>query len=628
MAASVQLERIKESATIGAARRECFAETKTDCIKEGVRMVIRQPIITVLGHVDHGKTKLLDAIRGTAVAEREAGAITQHIGATAMPIELIKKIAGELIEQYGFKVNLPGLLFIDTPGHAAFASLRERGGSIADLAVLVVDLTQGFQPQTIEAINILKAFKTPFVVAANKIDLLPEWSSVRGNFSLNAKQQSQKALVLLDEKIYGFVGKLHQAGFQSERFDRCADFSKQVPIVPLSAKTGEGLPELLMLLTGLSQRFLGKRLSIDENEAGKATIVEVKEEKGLGKTVDVILYSGMLRINDRIVLGGKQGVIETKVRALLLPMPLQDSNGHGVEKFLNVKEVHAAAGVKIAAPCLEDALAGSPLLVAKGTLEKAVVEKDVAAVKRETSAVGPVLRADTLGGLEAFAVLLEKEAKMQLRKADVGDVTRRDVMDAIAVKEKDCLKGIIFAFNVKVEEAAEEEAKKHEIKIFRGNVIYKLIEDFNQWVQQKEAERQQAALSQLTLPAMMRFLPGFVFRHNKPAIIGVKVLEGKLRPGVRLMNEKGIIFGRVAAVQVQGKGIEQAAKGQEVAVSIEKGVVGRNLKENKVYYTFIPQKQFPQLAGLCNFFNSDELELIEEIKKLVEKAKEEEEVAE
>jgi len=589
-------------------------------------MKVRQPIVTVLGHVDHGKTKLLDKIRGTTVAEKEAGAITQHIGATAMPIELIKRIAGNLMKQYGFEANLPGLLFIDTPGHAAFASLRERGGSIADLAVLVIDITQGMQPQTLEAISILKAFKTPFIVAANKIDLLQGWASRDRGFSENIREQGKEAIALLDEKIYLLIGRLYRLGFQCERFDRCTDFRKQVPIVPISAKVGEGLPELLMLLTGLSQRFLGKRLSIDENEPGKGTVLEVKDEKGLGKTIDVILYSGVLKVNDRIVLGGKEHVVETKVRALLMPKPLQEIRVASAEKFSSVKELHAAAGVKVAAPCLEDALAGSPMLVETGHGEKAVLEKEVASVKRETDAFGPVLKADTLGSLEAMVVLLGSEARLKPKRADVGEVTRRDVMDAVATKEKEPLKAVVFAFNVKVEEAALAEAEKHGIPVFSGNVVYSLMENYVKWMREQEERKRLEKIERITMPAKVRFMHGFVFRHSKPAVIGVKIIEGKLRPGIRVFNEKAEIVGRIDAVQVSGVSIQKASKGQEVAISVDKGVVGRNLQENQVLYSYIPERQFQELEQMKDYFNFEEQELIGEIRaaeKKMSKNKEE-----
>ena len=588
-----------------------------------VSKMIRQPIITVLGHVDHGKTLLLDKIRGTTIAEKEAGAITQHIGATEIPLETVKKISSNLLEKYGFKVSIPGLLFIDTPGHEAFTSLRERGGSIADLAVLVIDITQGVQPQTSEAIEILKSFKTPFIIAANKIDLIHEWNSQEGEFSKNLGKQTEKGKKALDEKLYQLVGKVFDAGFQSERFDRCDDFTKQIPIVPMSAKTGEGLPEILMLLAGLSQKFLQKKLEISENDAGKGTIIEVKEERGLGKTIDVILYDGMIKTNDEIAVGTTSGVIETKVRALLKPKPLREIRESG-DKFNSVKEVHAASGVKIAAPQLENALAGAPIAVVKEGNEKQLIAKELASIRIKTEAVGAVLKADTLGALEALIVLLEKQG-VKAKKADVGEITKNDVMEAASVKSKDELKGVIFGFNIKVEESALEEAEKRGVKIFKGQVIYKILEDYRQWVKEIQERKKKESLARLTLPVKMRFMAGFVFRNSKPAVIGVKILEGKLRNGTKIMNEKGKIVGKVHGIQVKNENIEKASKGEEIAVSIDNGVVGRNLEENEVLFSYIPKSQFSELQGMKDLLNVDEKELLEKIKQLSEKVKEDEE---
>ncbi len=581
--------------------------------------MIRQPIITVLGHVDHGKTLLLDKVRGTAIAEKEAGAITQHIGATEVPLDVIKRIASHLLEQYGFKATIPGLLFIDTPGHEAFTSLRERGGSIADLAVVVIDITQGVQPQTIEAIDILKSFKTPFIVAANKIDLLHEWVSKEGDFSKNLKEQSEKAGKEMDEKIYSLVGKLFELDFQSERFDRCKDFTKQVPIVPLSAKTGEGLPELLMLLTGLSQRFLQKRLEISEAEAGKGTIIEVKEERGLGKTIDVILYDGMISVNDSIVLGASSGIIETKVRALLKPKPLREIRESG-DKFNSVREVHAACGVKIAAPNLENTLAGAPIAVVKTGKEREAIERELASIRIETESVGAVLRADTLGALEALTVLLKKEG-LKAKKADVGNIAKADVMEASSVREKDELKGVIFGFNVKVEEGVLEEAEKQGVKIFLGNVVYKLLEDYSAWVDELREQRKKEKLGRLTMPVKLRFLSNCTFRRSKPAVVGMKVLEGKIKPGIKLMNEKGKIVGQVSGIEVRNESIEQASKGQEAAFSITGGVVGRNLKENDVFFAFILKSQFPELES-GDLLDEEEKVLLFQIKEIEKEMKE------
>ncbi|MFA7063242.1 MAG: GTP-binding protein, partial [Methanomethylophilus sp.] len=249
-------------------------------------MAIRQPVVSVLGHVDHGKTKLLDKIRGTAVGAREAGAITQHIGATEVPISRIYEMCGPIIGKRRFTV--PGLLFIDTPGHQAFTTLRARGGALADLAVLVIDIREGIMPQTIESIHILRQYKTPFVIALNKIDTVEGWISEEDRpFVVAEKQQMEHTKQVFEQHMYNVISQLAQNGVFADRYDRINDFTKAIALVPISAKTGEGVPDLMLMLIGLAQRFLENRLTNEEGP-GKGTILEVKDEKGLGQTLDII----------------------------------------------------------------------------------------------------------------------------------------------------------------------------------------------------------------------------------------------------------------------------------------------------------------------------------------------------
>ena len=570
----------------------------------------------MLGHVDHGKTTFLDKIRGTAIAAREAGAITQHIGATEVPISVIRELSGELIEKYGFKIELSGLLFIDTPGHAAFTNLRKRGGSIADLAVLVVDLTQGFQPQTIEAIEILKSFKVPFIVAANKVDKIHGWAPHYGTFTNSIKAQTESVQTDLDTKVYEIVGKLYELGFQSERFDRIADFTKQIPIIPVSAKLGDGIPETLLFLAGLSQRFLEKKLTINEDDPGVGTVLEIKEEKGLGKTMDVIVYDGVLSVGDEIVVGGKSGVIKAKVRALLEPKPLNEIRDPK-EKFNNVKSVHAAAGVKVAAPGLDQALAGSPMLVVKTGLEEQKIKDELKGLTIEQDVVGPIVRTDALGSLEALLVLLSNKG-IKPRKADVGEVTRKDVIECSSVAEKDKLKGVIFAFNTHVLPEAQEEAQKRTVTIFKENVIYKLLEDYEVFEKNfKEAEKK-ARLSSVVFPARFRILPNHVFRNSKPLVVGVRVLDGRLKNGVQVMTKSGKKLGHILALQENGKSIEEARKGNEVAVSIEDGVMGRNVGQEEELFVALTPNQFASLFQMQNELSIEEQELVQETRKILD----------
>ncbi|HLC36269.1 MAG TPA: translation initiation factor IF-2 [archaeon] len=576
--------------------------------------MIRKPIITVLGHIDAGKTRFLDRIRGTAVIEKEAGGITQHIGATEVPIEVVNKISGELIKKYGFKISIPGLLFIDTPGHNAFTNLRERGGSIADLVVLVLDINKGIEEQTIEAIEILKNFKVPFIAVANKLDTLFEWNSQPGMaVTESMKKQRQSGMAKLDLKVYEIVGQLHQHGFQSERFDRIENFTKQVPIVPVSAKTGEGFPEVLMFLAGLSQKYLEKELNIEVKGKGKGTILEVKEEKGLGKTVDVILYDGTIKVGDKIALGGKNGVIETKVRALLRPKPLEEMK-EAQSKFTNVNEVSAAAGVKIVAPNLTEALSGSPLNVVESKEDIEMLRKEIKEIKIDSDAIGPMVKADTLGSLEALVLMLEK-AGLKVSHADVGDVSRKDLTEIETVHQKDSLKGVVFLFNAKISDELQKELDGKKIQVFKGNVIYALLEDYDKWLSEQKSMEKNKKFESVVYPVEFKLIPNNVFRKSKPAIVGVEILRGKLKNDIELMK-KGKKVGKVHAIQVRGENVKEAKRGEQVAISIDNATIGRNIAESDVLYSYIPREHFKILDDLKSEFSEEEKELIQEIKEM------------
>ncbi len=589
--------------------------------KFGENKMIRQPIITVLGHVDHGKTSLLDAIRDSGIASKEAGAITQHIGSTEVPVEVIQKISGNLLKKFGFELKIPGLLFIDTPGHEAFTNLRKRGGSIADLAILVVDTMQGLQPQTIEAIEILKVYKVPFIIAMNKIDLVDGYKSINGSFLDNIDKQETRVKNLLDEKLYTIVGRIYEYGFEGERFDRC-NFTKQIAIIPCSAKTREGLPEILTLLSGLSQKYLEKKLDIGEDESAAAAVLESKEEKGLGKTIDVILYKGTLRVNDNIAVLGKSGVIKTKIRALLQPKPLQEIRSTN-EKFNSVKEAYAATGVKINAPGLEEVLAGSTLVVIKNGNEAEELEKEINEVKIESHGKGIVVKTDAIGSLEALIELLKK-SNVPINHADIGNVNRKDVMEATAMLCEETVLGCVLAFNVNVEAEAQEEADNRGVKIFNEKVIYKLIENYDEWAKKTKKEQKEQGMNCLVLPVEIEFMRGYVFRNTKPAIIGVKIVEGKLKEGWKLMNKEGELIGKVGGIQKNNENVKEAKKGEEVAVSIEGATVGRNLFEGDKLYSCIGTKNYCDLQNYLGEFSEEEKKLLENIWSKTKKDEEKE----
>ncbi len=590
-------------------------------------MPLRQPIVVVMGHVDHGKTSLLDAIRSTNVAKKEAGAITQHIGASEVTIDDIRESCSELISKSRIEISIPGLLFIDTPGHESFTHLRERGGSIADIAVLVVDIAQGFQPQTVESIRILREFKTPFVVAANKVDLVTGWKSppkgalVPASCSIIADIGAQKpeAQTRLDELLYRVVGKLSELGIESERFDRVSDFTKQVAIIPVSAKTGEGIPELLVSVAGLSQKFLEKDLQSSGGAAGRGSILEVKEEQGLGTTIDVIIYEGVLRKNDEIIFGTMNGSEKTRVRGLLKPNLHPASDG---DKYEYVDEVHAAAGVKIYAPGLEGALSGSPLLVEDGnpkTDELREINDMIKGILVESDKNGVIVKADTLGSLQALRKLLAAQG-VEIKRADVGRVAKKDVVDASVVKAAEPYNGVVLAFNVGVADDASDEAARAGVRIFTSAVIYSLCDDYSAWVSEEKKKGSLSASERLPSPAKLLIMPGCTFRASKPAIFGVEIQAGRLKKGVRLMDRKGEIIGEVRELQKEGKGVNEAKRGEQLAISVEGAICGKSFSEGDTLYVYITRKEADELLSCCaNEMSEDDKLALSEILAITDK---------
>src|SRR3989338_3645847 len=324
-------------------------------------MTLRSPICSVVGHVDHGKSSILDRIRGTAIVKSEAGSITQAIGASIIPVSTLTKICGSLVSSMNMKFTIPGLLFIDTPGHAAFTNMRKRGGNLADIALVVIDINEGVMPQTVESIDILRHYKTPFIVAANKVDLIRGWKNKNSSLLQNITEQSPETVQELENKMYGIVGKLSEMGFNAERYDRVQDYTKQVAIVPLSASTGEGIAELLMVVAGLAQKFLEECLKCDTNGDARGIIIELKEEKGIGKCLDAIIHDGTLKSGGPLIIGGIKEPIVTKVKLLLEPEPLSEMRDKKA-KFTSVKSASAATGVRISAPDIDDAVAGMPII--------------------------------------------------------------------------------------------------------------------------------------------------------------------------------------------------------------------------------------------------------------------------
>ncbi len=570
-------------------------------------MKIRQPIVTVCGHVDHGKTSILDALRGSSVQSGEAGGITQKISFTLFPSEQLKK-ACPLIEKQGINLDFPGFLFIDTPGHAAFTNLRKRGGSLADLAVLVIDINEGIKPQTAEVIQILKHNKTPFVIAMNKIDNISGWrTKMNSDLKKSIEMQPINVRQNFDEKYFTLIGSLNSFGFDADLFYNINDFTKKIALVPLSAKTKEGIQELILMLCGLSQKYLSEKLKLGKD--AKGVILEVKKEKS-ANYVEAILYDGELGKKDEIAVSSFDGNPEiSRIRVLEEIEPLSF-------KFKPKENVLASTGLRLQLVEKTEILPGMPFVSYRGNLDeiKAMFKKEISeTLESQLGRQGIIAKADSLGSLEALLVLL-KQAGIPVLKAGIGSINKTDVVNAKANLEMNELDAVIAGFNVKTEEDAEE--IKGNVKIILDNVIYKLIENLSDFRNEKRAEIEKKRLMGLTAICKLKILEQYVFRNTKPAIFGVRIEGGKLISNLKIMDKYGEEVGRIKNIQSENKSVSEASENMEVAISIPGANFDRGLRGKEFLYSDITSSQFKNFKKNKDLLSSKELSILREIAEI------------
>ena len=575
----------------------------------------RQPIVSVLGHVDHGKTSVLDLVRSlgserqASVMDREAGGITQHIGATEVPAKILNETCAELMQGRPFKS--PGLLFIDTPGHHSFASLRNRGGALADIAILVVDIMEGLQPQTIESINILKQTKTPFVIAGNKIDRIHGWRCQKDrSFLASLQDQRQDVVDLFQQRYWKLVGQVSEHGINLERYDQIKDFRQSFPLVPMSAKEGEGLQDLLTVTVGLAERFLEDRLT-DTLGPAEGTILEMKDEIGMGKTIDVILHRGSLNVTDTITVVSADGPFDVRIKGLKRARGMSEMRDAG-DRWESVDTIHAAAGVKIIAQGLEKALAGTTIrLSSEEAWDEARKETQVSV---ELDEEGIVIKADTIGGLEALAFELKK-IEVPIRRATVGPVNKRDLMTAEAASSP--LNQIILGFSIEPNNEVRSLVNQDEDSVtwIGGDIIYHIIDQFEEWKEERKTAIDAATRENLIYPGKLLYLENHTFRNKGPAIVGMRVLGGRVHLGQRLMKVDGTAVGQIRSLRSRASDeLKEAKQGEEVAVAIMGPTVGRHIEELEQFYVDIPESHVPRLAKVE--LTELEKEILEEIIKL------------
>ncbi|KAK6507481.1 hypothetical protein TWF481_005912 [Arthrobotrys musiformis] len=564
---------------------------------------LRSPICCILGHVDTGKTKLLDKIRQTNVQEGEAGGITQQIGATYFPVEAIKQKT-EVVNQDGsLEFIVPGLLVIDTPGHESFTNLRSRGSSLCNIAILVVDIMHGLEPQTIESIRLLRGRKTPFIVALNKIDRLYGWKEVPNNgFQDSLSKQSKAVQNEFKDRLAQTKLAFAEQSLNAELFYENKNMSKFVSLVPTSAHTGEGIPDMLKLLVTLTQNRMAEKLMyLSELEC---TVLEVKVIEGLGTTIDVVLSNGVLREGDRIVLCGLNGAIATTVRALLTPQPLRELRVKS--NYVHHKEVKAALGVKIAANDLENAIAGSRLLVVgpdddeEDLCEEVMSDLEGLLNKVEKSGKGVCVQASTLGSLEALLDFLNV-SKIPVMSISIGPVYKRDVMRAGTMLEKNKEFAVMLCFDVKVDKEAQAYADEVGVKLFTADIIYHLFDSFTAYQKDLLEQRRKETADLAVFPCVLRIVQ--VFHQRDPIVVGIDVVEGSLRIGTPIAIPKpggdSVVLGRVTSIELNHKAVPIAKKSSpSVAVKIEASnqpVLGRHWEEKDTLYSQISRKSIDTL---------------------------------
>tara|TARA_B100000767_G_scaffold274621_1_gene308251 strand:+ start:56 stop:1894 length:1839 start_codon:yes stop_codon:yes gene_type:complete len=577
----------------------------------------RQPIVSVLGHVDHGKTSVLDHFRSlgserqSSVMDREAGGITQHIGATEVPAKVLNETCAPMTGGKDF--NSPGLLFIDTPGHHSFTSLRSRGGALADIAILVVDVMEGLQPQTIESLRILRDKQTPFVVAANKVDRIHGWRTEKGrSFIESWDNQRDDVQQYFDERYWKLVGQFSEYGFNIERYDKIKDFKSNLAMVPCSAKDGEGLQDLLTVTVGLAERFLDERLR-DTLGDGEGTVLEMKDERGLGKTIDVILNRGELNVGDTITLVSADGPFSTHIKGMFRPKGMSEMRDAG-DRWESCENAVAACGLKIMAPGLENVLAGTTLRQTNNSDSKAKAEelaRKEATISVEIAEEGVVIKADTVGGLEALAFELNK-MEIPIRMATIGPVNKRDIITAQCADEE--INQVILGFSVKGNSEVQPrlEGKDAEIKFIGAEIIYRILEEFEEWRENTKAEIEAAARENLVYPGHLLYLKDHTFRNKGPAIVGMRVVGGRVHVGQKIMKRDGTLVGQIRSLRNRSsEEVKEGRQGDELAVAVMGPTVGRHIEEGDEFWVDIPASHAKRLRKLG--LTPIEEEILEEI---------------
>ena len=571
---------------------------------------MRSPICAFLGHVDAGKTSIMDSVRDTFFAYKESGGLTQNIGLTEVPTERINELAGDLLKKFSVEVKVPSIIFIDSPGHEAFVTLRERGASIADIAILTVDVSAGIQQQTLESIEILKSYKTPFIIALTKIDRLKGYIPKKDvSFIDFIKAQNEEYVQNLDKKVYDLISDLSLQSLQAERYDRVKDFTKEFMIIPVSSVNNIGIKDLIIMIIGLSQKYIG----LEEEKGNYASIVEEKSLKGVGKIYDAVVYSGTLKVGDSVLTRTYNGLQEDKIKGIMTLIPMEESR-ENFGKYESVREVSASKPVRLILQ-ESNAMIGTSIAAFSTPQEKEEIIREVSQSSsgyNDDKAQGIVVCADSIGSIEAIKKIAESKG-IKVGKTKIGSPSKEDISVAK-------LNGsILLCFNTQYDKKTESIASQNSVFIIQSKSIYSLFEEYASFSLEKATKDMDNKLKGFTLPGRIVFLKGNIFRRSDPCVFGIEVLAGEIRPGYNLIKSDGTKLGRIDKIQSDNVNFDRATAGQKMAISVDGAVYGRNLSDEDELFNDLSIEdiiKFDEVKDKLSADYSEALESTRKVKKL------------
>lgn len=558
---------------------------------------LRTPICSVLGHVDVGKTLFLDKLRNTRVQNNESGGITQQIGATYFSIETLNKLS-----QTNKKLDIPGLLFIDTPGHDCFSSLRIRGVEICDIAIVLVDIIKGVEKQTMHCIELLKQHKIPFIIVLNKLDRLVNWKKTTNNISSlkkSFKNQNKTTLKYIEEYANKIICQVAVLEINAALYYKNKDHKSYVSMIPVSSLTGEGISDLLMLIATLTNKFMKKKLVFHQDKA-RGYVMEITKNNQLGNVINVILTDGILNKNDRIIFCGNNGCLETDVKNIFLPTEKEELRDKA--KFTSVNKVVASKGLMLKVTNGDKIMVGTEFFrLGSGEtkedyneqIQSQISKKNLILEQKKYDSIGVYIHSPSSGVLEALWNLM-KDKEYKIAKMNVGPLTKQTIINAGIINGNISKKypksdklyysryAVILVYDCNatgedndfygIDSKLIQFAKESNVKIIMHNTVYRLINLYEKYI--IKLSKQLQDMYPLVIPKCeMNIIPKYVFCKTNPFLFGVKICKNTLCVGMLIeasLDNSSIVLGKVIGIEKNNKPVLTVNINDEVCIKIEK----------------------------------------------------------